>query len=151
PALTFLTYELVLCIVPLLCYYQTARLDLAAVVIPLSRAAYACGPQCGVTYDGVRQLRLCNDVGKRQPSARLQQSGRFAKYSGFIRCEVDHAVANDGIGRTVGQRHLFYIALQKFHGHEAITYAQPLGLGALLVCHVDAKHLAARTDLHSSD
>jgi hypothetical protein len=71
----------------------------------------------------------------------------LAEHRGLVGRQVDDAVADDRVDRGCRQRHGLYVAFDVGHVREGVAVAQALGLGALLVGHVDADHLAARADL----
>ena len=57
-----------------------------------------------------RQRRDVDDVGDRQPAARLQHAERLAEHLRLVRHQVDHAVREDDVGGVVGDRQMLELA-----------------------------------------
>ena len=77
-------------------------------------AGDAAAQQRGIALQLGGQRRLVDDIGNRQPPARLQHAKRLAKHLRLVRHQIDHAVREDHIGRVVGDRQMLELAQPEF-------------------------------------
>src|SRR5579862_1743407 len=68
-----------------------------------------------ISCDRLGQLGEKNDIADRKPSVRLEHTMNLAKHSGLIRAEIDHAVADHEVDRTILHWKLLDVAFAKLH------------------------------------
>ncbi len=95
----------------------------------------------------VRKRRGGHDVGDRETSAGLQDPERLSECSPFVGDQVDDAVREDDVCARVGDRKVLYLSQAKLHAFDVRAAGILPRLGHHARRHVDADHLARRTDL----
>jgi hypothetical protein len=120
---------------------QPGLLDRRAVVVLGGGGADAGRPWVGVAGDRLRQRAGGDDVGHREPAARARTRAASAKTRGLsghrftTPLEMTTSNAPSSNGRSSSRP-----------GTNRMCAAQPVGLGALLIGHVDAGDLTGRPD-----
>src|SRR5688572_973496 len=118
--------------------------QLLFVVGLVQRASQATDPQFHIPTDSGGYLAPHDDVGYREPAARLEDAEGFGQHLTFIRREVDDAVRNVDIDGARGERDRLNIAFQEFHVAGAGLALVVAGEVEHLVGHIEPVHLTRR-------